>query len=53
MFKKLLERAGISKAELSRRLGLHANSITNWGNSPPRYAEAYIELLIEYNRIRP
>lgn len=53
MFKKLLGRAGISKAELARRLGLHANSITNWGNCPPQYAVAYLELLIEYNRVRP
>ncbi len=53
MFKNLLDRAGISKAELARRLKLHANSITNWGNSPPQYAIAYLELLIEYNRMRP
>lgn len=52
-FKELVKRAGISKAELARRLGLNANSVTNWGNSAPRYATAYLELLIELNRYRP
>ena len=49
----LLERAGVTKAELARRLGLTGNAISKWGDSPPRYAVAYLELLIEFNRIRP
>lgn len=53
MFEQLLERSGITKAELSRRLGLEASSVSRWGSSAPRYALAYLELLIEYNRIRP
>lgn len=52
-FTELLERAGISKAELARRIGITANAIAKWGNSPPRYATAYLELLIAYNRVRP
>lgn len=53
MFKDLLERAGITKAVLARRLGLHGNTVTNWGNNPPQYALTYLYLLIEYNRVRP
>ncbi len=50
---RLLERAGINKAELARRLGLTSNGVSKWGESPPKYAVAYLELLIEYNRVRP
>ena len=53
MINNLLERAGINKAELARRLKMHPNSISNWGDNPPGYAVAYLELLIEYNRVRP
>ncbi len=53
MFKEKLDRAGLTKAELARKLGLHANSVTNWRDNPPQYAVAYLELLIEYNRVRP
>lgn len=52
-FGRLLERAGINKAELARRLGLTQNGVSKWGNDPPKYAVAYLELLIEYNRVRP
>ena len=52
-FSELLSRAGISKAELARRLGLTVNGVYNWRESPPGYAVAYLELLVEYNRVRP
>ena len=52
-FKNLLQRAGITKAELARRLGLSPRGVSNWGNSPPGYAVAYLRLLIEYNRVAP
>lgn len=52
-FVALLQRAGITKAELARRLGLTQGGISKWGDNPPRYAVAYLELLIEYNRVRP
>lgn len=52
-FRDLLLRAGITKAELARRLGLSPNTVSKWRDSPPRYAVAYLELLIEYNRVRP
>ena len=47
----LLKRAGITKAELSRRLGITPQTISNWKEAPPRYAVAYLELLIEHNRV--
>lgn len=53
MFKELLKRAGITKAELARRLGLSQNTVSSWRDDPPRYAVAYLELLIEFNRVRP
>ena len=53
MFEELLKRAGLTKAELARRLGLTANAISRWRNNPPRYAVAYLEQVIEFNRIRP
>lgn len=52
-FPELLVRAGITKAELARRLSLTPNTVASWKNQPPGYAVAYLELLIEYNRVRP
>ncbi len=52
-FKALLLRAGLTKAKLARALGLTPRSISNWGNSPPAYAVAYIDLLIAYNKLAP
>lgn len=52
-FRDLLVRAGINKAELARRLGANPRTISAWKNNPPQYAIAYIELLIEYNRLAP
>lgn len=50
-FKALLQLAGIRKAELARRFGLTKQSVTRWGNNPPYYAEAYLNLLIKYNTL--
>jgi hypothetical protein len=38
---------------LGRRLGITPNAISKWNGVPMQYAQAYLELLIEYNRIRP
>lgn len=53
MFKELLLRAGITKAELARRIGIDARTVSMWKDYPPKYATAYVELLINYNRVRP
>jgi hypothetical protein len=53
MFKELLGRAGLTKSELARRLGLTATGVCKWKDMPPKYAVAYLELLVEYNRVRP
>jgi len=53
MFTSLLKRAGITKAELARRLGLNPRTISGWGAHAPKYAVAYLDLLIEYNRVKP
>ena len=53
MFEGLLKRAGITKSELARRLGLTANAVSRWKDDPPKYAVAYLEQMIEFNRVRP
>ena len=53
MFKELLSRAGLTKAELSRRLGICSGTVSSWKDDPPKYAVAYLELLVEFNRVRP
>ena len=52
-FNGLLRRAGINKVRLAECLGLQVGTIYGWKDSPPGYAIAYLELLIEYNRYRP
>lgn len=51
--KELLQRAGINQAELGRRLGLSPTTVYGWKGVAPQYAVAYLELLVEYNRVRP
>lgn len=52
-FADLLTKAGITKAELSRRLSVSPRTVSSWGQRPPQYATAYLELLIRFNRIAP
>lgn len=37
---------GWSKAELARRLGLHSNTVSQWGDDVPGYALAYLDLAV-------
>lgn len=48
----LLIAARMSKAELARRLGVTANTVTNWKIQCPQYVIAYLELFIECERYR-
>ena len=52
MLDSLLNRAGITKAELARRMGITANAISKWRGHPPQYAQTYLLLLIESNYYR-
>ena len=52
-FSGLLKRAGHSKASFAREIGKSRSTIASWKSSPPRYAIAYLELLIECNRWKP
>lgn len=47
-----LKELGWSKADLSRKLGKSPDSVSRWGDSPPRYVMAYIELALELKRIK-
>ena len=57
-FMELLSRAGITRAVLARRLNVSESSVYRWSNdlrqsNIPGYATAYLELLVEFNRVRP
>ena len=43
----------MTKAELARKLGISAATVSRWHERPPAYAVAYLELLIEYRRVCP
>lgn len=47
-----LKRLGWSKAELSRRLGVLASTVSGWRNDPPRYVTAYLALALELQAVR-
>ena len=50
--KSALKRLGWTKAELGKRLGKSADSVSRWGEDPPRYVWAYLDLALELKRIR-
>jgi hypothetical protein len=50
-FSQLLDRAGMTKAKLARTFLMTPTAISLWGNNPPRYARAYLELLVAYKKL--
>ena len=44
-FDALLESTGLSRAGLAAKLGVDRATVSRWGDDPPRYAVAYLELL--------
>jgi len=52
-FEQLLVRVGMRKSELARRLGVHRNTVSAWGEKAPEYAMAYLRALVELMRYRP
>ena len=50
-FETLLDRAKMTKSELAERLGIAPGSISRWGNNPPKYAMAYLELALKVREL--
>lgn len=48
---ELMRRAGITRAELARQLGL-SKAVYNWDELPV-YVVAYLRLLIAHNKLLP
>ena len=48
---EMLKYLGWSKAELARRLGLHPNTISHWGDEAPGYALAYLRLAVRVREV--
>ena len=51
-FTDLLKKAGVNKAQLARRLGITPNAISAWKETPPKYAGAFLEVLIAFNELK-
>lgn len=52
MLNAALDELGWSKARLARKLGVHVNTVTKWGDEPPEYARAYLEAVVSKKRLR-
>ena len=50
--KDLLNMAHLTKTELASKLGITPNGVSKWGDDPPRYAVAFLELYIENRDLR-
>ena len=50
-FSERLKAAKLTRAELGRRLGVRRQTVSSWGERPPVYAEAYVELVTRVRRI--
>lgn len=47
----LLERAGINRSELARRMGVTRGAVSKWKGRIPAYAYSYLVLLIAHNKL--
>lgn len=45
-FEDMLSAVGWSKAELSRRLGVHRNTVTRWGDNCPAWVLEYLRVCL-------
>lgn len=52
MFSRLVRLAGLTKIELAKKLGLSKGTVYNWGENPPKYVLAYLEILTELNKYK-
>ena len=52
IFNEQLKAAGMRKKDLREVFGLNRQTIGRWGQEPPRYVMAYLELRIENVRLR-
>lgn len=48
-FNTLLRLSGLKKCELADALGVGAGTISTWGNAAPKYATAYLQLVVDLN----
>ena len=46
MLSEMLREVGWSKRELARRLGVRANTVSDWGEDPPGYALALLRVAL-------
>lgn len=50
----LIDRSGLSRAQIARRLGISKRIAWKWTDETfPQYARAYVQLFIEYQKLRP
>ena len=47
-----LTKLGWNQADLARKLRVHPNTVSKWNEGLPGYAEAYLDLAIEFMEFR-
>ena len=47
-----LRKLGWNQADLARKLRVHPNTVSKWNEELPGYAEAYLDLAIEFRDFR-
>ena len=52
MFSELLVKAKMNKRQLATALGICANTVYDWGNEAPKYAIAYLEMVVLTNELK-